>query len=149
MSATSDLPFRVLNAYYEQTDLFLTRHHIDSYEHFAFNELPQMIFSGNPATILKDPLGEGKYKYKTEIFFGGKVNYPTELRIQYGSPIITLDGGKTIRRMYPNEARLRGLTYYTQIRMDIDIEITRTVKRGESFQELKTLIPIKNFSMDG
>jgi DNA-directed RNA polymerase II subunit RPB2 len=147
MSATSDLPFRVLNAYYEQTDLFLTRHHIDSYEHFVFNELPQMIYSGNPATILKDPLGEGKYKYKTEIFFGGKVNYPSELRIQCGSPIITLDSGKTVRRMYPNEARLRGLTYYSQIRMDIDIEITRTVKRGETFQEFKTLIPIKNFSV--
>ena len=147
MSVTSDLPFRVLNAYYEQTPLFLTRHHIDSYEHFAFNELPQMIHNGNPVTILKDPLAEGRYKYKTEIFFGGKVDTPKELRIEYGSPIITLDSGKTVRRMFPNEARLRGLTYYSQIRMDIDIVITRTVMRGQSFQEIKTIIPIKNFSV--
>ena len=147
MSVTSDLPFRVLNAYYEQTPLFLTRHHIDSYEHFAFNELPQMIHNGNPVTILKDPLSEGRYKYKTEIFFGGKVDTPKELRIEYGSPIITLDSGKTVRRMFPNEARLRGLTYYSQIRMDIDIVITRTVMRGQSFHEIKTIIPIKNFSV--
>ena len=147
MSATSDLPFRVLNAYYEQTPLFLTRHHIDSYEHFAFNELPQMIHNGNPITILKDPLSEGRYKYKTEIYFGGKVDTPQELRIEYGSPIITLDSGKTVRRMFPNEARLRGLTYYSQIRMDIDIVITRTIMRGQAFHEIKTVIPIKNYSV--
>ena len=147
MSATSDLPFRVLNSYYEQTPLFLTRHHIDSYEHFAFNEMPQMIFNGNPVTILKDPISDGRYKYKTEIFFGGKVATPQELRIEYGSPIVTLDSGKTVRRMFPNEARLRGLTYYSQIRMDIDIQVTRTIKRGEAFQEIVTIIPIKNFSV--
>lgn len=149
MTSVSDLPFRVLNAYYEQTPLFLTRHHIDSYEHFVFNEMPEMIFSENPVTILKDPIegSDGKYKYKTEIYIGGKVSKASEVRIELGAPIISLDGSRTIRRMFPNEARLRGLTYATQIRADIDILVTRTEKRGDSYDIQESLIPIKNFSL--
>ena len=149
MTSVSDLPFRVLNAYYEQTPLFLTRHHIDSYEHFVFNEMPQMIHSENPITILKDPIvaNEGIYRYKTEIFLGGKVATASELRIEIGAPIVTLDGANTIRRMFPNEARLRGLTYAAQIRMDIDIVITRTEKHGDSYDSIEKVIPLKNFSL--
>ena len=149
MTSVSDLPFRVLNAYYEQTPLFLTRHHIDSYEHFIFNEMPQMIFSENPITILKDPIvaNEGIYRYKTEIYLGGKVSNPSELHIEIGAPIISLDGTSTIRRMFPNEARLRKLTYAANIRMDIDIVVTRTEKRGDTYDSNEVVIPIKNFSL--
>lgn len=149
MASTSDLPFRTLNAYYEQTPLFLTRHHIDSYEHFVFNEMPQLIHSMNPITIFKDPIApeQGIYRYKTEIYLGGKVDKAADLRLEIGSPIITLDGGKTVRRMFPNEARLRGLTYATQIRMDIDIIVTRTEKKGDSFDSVQRVMPFKNFPL--
>ena len=74
MTSPNDLAYNTLTAYYEQTPLFLTRHHIDSYEHFVFNEFPQIIFSSNPKVILKDPLPEkGLYRYKVEIYFGGNV----------------------------------------------------------------------------
>lgn len=149
MASTSDLPFRTLNAYYEQTPLFLTRHHIDSYEHFVFNEMPQLIHSMNPITIFKDPISpeQGIYRYKTEIYLGGKVDKAADLRLEIGSPIITLDGGKTVRRMFPNEARLRGLTYAAQIRMDIDIIVTRTERKGDSFDSVQRVMPFKNFPL--
>jgi DNA-directed RNA polymerase II subunit RPB2 len=149
MQSSSDLPFRTLNAYYEQTPLFLTRHHIDSYEHFVFNEMPQLIHSMNPITIFKDPLSteQGIYRYKTEIYIGGKVEKAEDLRLEIGAPIITLDGGKTIRRMFPNEARLRGLTYAAQLRMDIDIVITQTERRGDTFDSVQRVLPFKNFPL--
>jgi DNA-directed RNA polymerase II subunit RPB2 len=149
MQATSDLPFRTLNAYYEQTPLFLTRHHIDSYEHFVFNEMPQLIHSMNPITIFKDPLSteQGIYRYKTEIYLGGKVETAADLRLELGAPIITLDGGKTIRRMFPNEARLRGLTYSSQMRMDIDIVVTQSEKKGDTFESVERVLPFKNFPL--
>uniref|UniRef100_A0A6C0DRY7 DNA-directed RNA polymerase n=1 Tax=viral metagenome TaxID=1070528 RepID=A0A6C0DRY7_9ZZZZ len=147
--SVSDLPLRILNAYYEQTPLFLTRHHIDSYEHFVFNEMSRLIHSMNPILILKEPLApdQGLYKYKTEIYIGGKVAEPKDLRINVGAPIITLDGGKTVRRMFPNEARLRGLTYAALIRADIDIVVTRTVKQGEEFVSSERTIPFTNFPL--
>lgn len=149
----SDLPLRTLNAYYEQTPLFLTRHHIDSYEHFIFNEMPQLIHSNNPILVLKEPLApeQGIYRYKTEIYIGGKVESAADLRIDVGAPIVTLDGGKTVRRMFPNEARMRGLTYAALIRCDIDIVITRTEKKAgggaEDFESRQIVIPFKNFPL--
>lgn len=147
VDAASDLPFRILNAYYEQTPLFLTRHHIDSYEHFVFNEMPRLIHGMNPITILKDPLApeRGIYTYKVEIYMGGKVDKPEDLKLEIGPPIITLDGGKTVRRMFPNEARLRDLTYSAQIRMNVDIFITRTVKVDEA--PIITHIPFLNYPL--
>lgn len=146
--AASDLPFRILNAYYEQTPLFLTRHHIDSYEHFVFNEMPKLIYGMNPITILKEPLApeQGIYTYKIEIYIGGKkATNPSELKIEIGAPIITLDAGKTVRRMFPNEARLRGLTYSSQIRTTIDIFITRTVKEGNEFKTFEKELNYTNY----
>lgn len=148
MASPNDLPYNTLTAYYEQTSLFLTKHHIDSYEHFIFNELPQMIFSSNPKVILKDPLPvKGLYRYKVEIYFGGNVEKPSDLRLNIGAPIVTLDNASTVRRMYPNEARLRGLTYAAQISMDIDIVVTITDSVEGRYEGNSTTIPFKNYPL--
>ncbi len=107
---------------------FLTQHHMDSYESFIFRELPDIILSENPITILKEPLDakEGIYKYKTEIFVGGTAEKAEELAIDVGAPIITLDNGRTVRRMLPNEARLRDLTYAATFQADILVRVTYT-----------------------
>ena len=108
---------------------FLTQHHMESYEAFIFRLMPEIIKSENPITILKEPLSEddgGVYKYKTEIFIGGDVENTEDLAIDVGASIITLDEGKTVRRMFPNEARIRDLTYSTMCRADILIRLTFT-----------------------
>ena len=119
----------VLQRYFDEyPNAFLTQHHISSYESFLFNELPDIIQSENPITILKEPLDAkaGVYKYKTEIYVGGDVANTNDLAIHIGSPIITLDDGITIRRMFPNEARLRDITYATTFQADILIRMTFT-----------------------
>ena len=142
------MAYNTLTAYYEQTSLFLTRHHIDSYEHFVFNELSQIIFSSNPKVILKDPLPEkGLYRYKVEIYFGGNVEKASDLRLTIGAPIVTLDNATTVRRMYPNEARLRGLTYAAQISIDIDIVVTITDMVEGRYEGTSTTIPFKNYPL--
>ena len=107
---------------------FLSRHHIESYEAFIFRELPELILAENPITILKEPLEaeKGIYKYKTEIFVGGVADVPENLVLDVGAPVITLDAGTTVRRMFPNEARIRNLTYSTTFRTDILIRLTFT-----------------------
>jgi len=107
---------------------FLTTHHIQSYEAFVFRELPELVLAENPITILKEPLDadKGVYKYKTEIFVGGVADSPDALALDVGAPIITLDSGTTIRRMFPNEARIRSLTYGATFRADILIRLTFT-----------------------
>jgi len=107
---------------------FLTTHHIQSYEAFIFRELPEFIHAENPITILKEPLDaeKGIYKYKTEIFVGGAADTPANLVFDVGAPIISLDGGTTLRRMFPNEARIRDITYAATFRVNILIRLTFT-----------------------
>ena len=119
----------ILQRYFDEyPNTFLTQHHITSYEAFMFNELPDIIQSENPITILKEPLDAeaGVYKYKTEIYVGGDVASVSDLAIQIGAPILTLDDDKTIRRMFPNEARMRDLTYAATFQADILIRMTFT-----------------------
>ena len=119
----------VLQAYFaENPNTFLTQHHIASYESFVFRELPDIILSENPITILKEPIDaeRGIYKYKTEIFIGGDVQSAETLGLDVGAPVITLDDGNTVRRMFPNEARLRNLTYAATFQADILIRMTFT-----------------------
>ena len=125
----SDLAASLITQYFTNTTTSLSRYALDSYNYFVSKELPELIFNQNPITILKEPLGRkdsGVYVYKTEIFIGGEVDSPENLGLQFASPIITLDEGKTIRRMFPMEARLRNLTYAVSVLADIRIKVTMT-----------------------
>lgn len=122
----------VLHRYFQSSSTFLTLHHINTYEKCVFDEIPEIIFSENPIVVLKEPLEpeKGIYKYKTEIFVGGQASVPETLAIHVGAPVVTLDDGKTVRRMFPNEARIRNLTYAAQYSADILIRLTFT-QQGE------------------
>ena len=47
--ALADFAQSVLKNYFNTfQNIFLTKHHIDSYESFVFREMPEIIFSENP-----------------------------------------------------------------------------------------------------
>ena len=119
---------RFLEKYFQETDFALTRHHIDSYEKCIFDEIPTIIHGTNPIVFLKEPLDKeaGVFAYRVEIFVGGDAPTPGDLALTVSPPVVTLDEGTTIRRLLPNEARLRGLTYSAQISADILVRVTFT-----------------------
>lgn len=143
----------LLRKYFDEyPNTFLTQHHIESYESFIFREMPAIIAAENPLTILKEPLNEkeGVYKYKTEIFVGGTATNPADLAIDVGAPIITLDNGKTVRRMFPAEARLRDLTYEATFQADILIRLTFTMPTtnpAEPYTSVIRELPIYGFPL--
>ena len=137
----------VLERYFKQ-DCVLTRHHIDSYEQCMFNEIPTIIHAANPLVFLKEQIGDGVFAYRVEIFIGGDVAKPEELALTVSPPVVALDGGRTVRRMFPNEARLRNLTYYSQFSADILIRVTFSRKEGDKFvSEVKEAPLIKGFPL--
>ena len=146
MSASIGL--RILDKYFNQ-EFALTRHHIDSYEQCVFNDIPTIIHASNPIVFLKEQLAEGVFAYRVEIFIGGDVPSPDQLGLTISPPIVTLDGGSTVRRMFPNEARLRNLTYSAQISADILIRVTFTRKSeaGAFITEVKSAPVIKGFPL--
>jgi DNA-directed RNA polymerase II subunit RPB2 len=127
----ADLGIAVLTKYFAETEFALTRHHLDSYEQCMFEEIPSIIASSNPIVLLKGLLDKerGIYAYRMEIFIGPTAERP-ENKFSIAPPVIVLDGGQTVRRMFPNEARLRNLTYAAQVNADIFVRFTMTEFTG-------------------
>jgi len=147
IASLSDKAPEVLRAYFEGfTNTFLTQHHIQSYESFIFHEMPEIIYAENPITILKEPLKNNQYAYKVEIYVGGKTERQN-LALDVGVPSINLDNGKTVRRMFPNEAALRDLTYAATFQADISIHITFTEEVGDGFKQHTEIIEVPKYPL--
>lgn len=115
----------------------LTRHHLDSYDQFLETDLPQIIRASNPLVNLKSRIGtSNKYEYKVEVFVGGE----DAKSVYIGVPSIVLQNGQEVRALYPNEARLRNLTYGIQVEADILVKIT--LQDPDLEKEARQLEPI-------
>jgi DNA-directed RNA polymerase II subunit RPB2 len=111
----------LIDRYFRTVTYPYTRHHIDSFDQFMQRDLINIIKAQNPFIILKDSLKKGTnlYRYKVEIFVGGEDG--TEIEI--GAPTLNLKNGEDVRLLYPNEARLRNLTYASSVYANIHVKI--------------------------
>jgi len=130
------LAAQLIHTYFTTQHTPLTRHHIESYDQFIQRDLTAIIQTQNPILVLKNPKSKSKsteplyvdpdtkkkyyYMYNTEIYIGGESG--TEIFV--GMPTITLDHGNDVRTLFPNEARLRNLTYAVQIEANILVRVT-------------------------
>ena len=124
---TSDLSnndlWDVIYSYFKDSEsgrnYYITNHHLDSYNDFILNKIPQTLKENSPQTIFLGRDTETKsYKYELDIYYGGLDCD----RVYLGKPII-YHKDNTKKQMYPNEARLKNLTYCSHIFCDIDIVI--------------------------
>ena len=124
-----ELSRSLIDKYFRTVSYPYTKHHIDSYDQFLQQDLTNIIKSYNPILILKDLINEktNTYKYKVEIFVGGEDGN----QIEIGTPTINLQN--EIRVLYPNEARLRNLTYSSTVYANIIVKIAYTSASGEVF----------------
>uniref|UniRef100_A0A6C0KT75 DNA-directed RNA polymerase n=1 Tax=viral metagenome TaxID=1070528 RepID=A0A6C0KT75_9ZZZZ len=123
---------KLIDTYFRTNAYPYTRHHIDSYDQFMQQDLINIVQSQNPILILKDLVDEttNTYKYRVEIFVGGADGSAIEI----GTPTVTLQNGEEIRMLYPNEARLRNLTYASTVYADIHVSIAYVTPGGETVQ---------------
>jgi DNA-directed RNA polymerase II subunit RPB2 len=116
-----ELAEHLLKIYFKTQDYPYTRHHIESFDQFVSQDLPAIIKDQNPILLMHSPIGStGIYAYKAEIFVGGLDGN----QLYIGTPTISLQDSKEIRALFPNEARLRNLTYASAVEADIMIRIT-------------------------
>jgi DNA-directed RNA polymerase II subunit RPB2 len=114
---------KLLKTYFQTMDYPFTRHHIDSYDQFISQDISAIIRASNPLLVMKnDPevRETTSFKYKTEIYIGGESG--TEIEI--GSPTLSLQRATEVRLLFPNEARLRGLTYASTVYANVFVRIT-------------------------
>jgi DNA-directed RNA polymerase II subunit RPB2 len=111
---------QLLQTYFDTFEYPFTRHHIDSFDQFLTQDLPALIKANNPILIVKFDEQKQKILYKTEIFVGG-LNGD---EIQIGTPTISLQQTKEVRLLFPNEARLRNLSYSSTVYANILVRVS-------------------------
>jgi DNA-directed RNA polymerase II subunit RPB2 len=107
--------WKVIESYLTENNYTnLIRHHLDSFNEFTDIKIEQIVKQSNPLLIFNNYDEEtNSYKYEININFGN---------IYFNKPIIYENNGST-KLMYPNDARLRNLTYSSQLLIDLTIDI--------------------------
>ena len=112
---------KLLDTYFQTFDYPFVRHHIDSYDNFISQDIPAIIKANNPFLLLKrlNP-ATNQYMYRVEVFIGGLEGNEIEI----GTPTISLQKTKEVRVLFPNEARLRNLTYSSTVYANVVVRVT-------------------------
>ena len=125
-----ELSRSLIDTYFRTVSYPYTRHHIDSYDQFMQQDMIGIIRSQNPIYILKELLpGNNEnnlYKYQVQIFVGGEDG----MAIEIGTPTVSLQQAQEVRVLYPNEARLRNLSYSSSVYATIFVKIIYTPSLG-------------------
>ena len=113
-----DISWKTIQTYFRDNPEFMVKHHLQSYNLFFYDQLPQIFKENNPIRLREEQDVKTKnYKYQCDMYLGGKRGD----KIYFGKPII-YDANNTMHFMYPNEARLRNMTYGFSIHYDIDVD---------------------------
>ncbi len=126
MSNIDSTSWKIIDKYFNENKNCLVEHHLDSFNRFYSNDIFQIFNELNPIKIRKnydDKLDI--YDFECNIYMGGKNGH----NVYFGKPII-YDNDFT-HFMFPNEARLRNMTYGTSIHYELFFEFKVKNKAGE------------------
>ena len=130
-----DESWKIIRTFFKDNPEYVVEHHLQSYNFFFRKQLSQIFNENNPLRLREEKNKKtDEYKYQCNLYFGGK----SGKRIYYGKPII-YDSRDHVHYMYPNEARLRNMTYGFSIHYDIDIEILIADEEGRVEEHIQTI----------
>jgi DNA-directed RNA polymerase II subunit RPB2 len=117
----------VIDTFFRDTDYYKSQHQIDSFDEFLFskeNGLQQIITRENPFILFKGE-NKGEFSYEIRIYFGETLDETGDIingidNIFVSSPAIYKD--EKLNAMFPNEARLKNLTYKSSILCNIGVQ---------------------------
>jgi len=110
-------PWLIIEKYFNDNPNYLVRHHLDSCNSFFNEDIKRIFKEKNPIRLMKeqDP-DTNEFGLKCEMYLGGKNGE----RLYYGKPVIYDENREHF--MYPNEARLRNMTYGITIHYDVEVD---------------------------
>ena len=137
------IAWNLIDKYFKDNPSNLVAHHLDSYNDFFSKGIFQIFRENNPIRFIERELADSKgSKSSSEmpkeclLYLGGKDG----TKIYFGKPIIYDDNEfekPYPHYMYPNDARLRNMTYGITIHYDIDVDFIE-YNGGEKMEQTKT-----------
>jgi DNA-directed RNA polymerase II subunit RPB2 len=118
--------WKIIETYFRDNPQNLVRHHTESYEDFFTRGIFNIFKEKNPIRLgsLYDEKTQ-RFKHECLMYMGGKDGS----KIYFGKPVIYDEAGS--HYMFPNEARLRNMTYAMTVHYDIEIEFIDVLEPGE------------------
>lgn len=124
------ISWNVIDKLFKDNPQLHVKHHIDSYNRFYESSLKEIIRTKNPIHFYVEDLEKERkiedtdktltHRYSMKMYIGGK----NAEKIYYGKPLIADQNNNRQHYMYPNEARLKNMTYSFPIYYDVDVELT-------------------------
>ena len=129
--------WKIVDCYFRDNPQCLVRHHIDSFNDFFKHDISRIVKEMNPIRIVsKIDETTGEYLAECNLYIGGKEG----TRLYFAKPTVFDDttGDTPPHYMYPNEARLRNMTYAMTIHYDVVVEVKNVLNTDEIADLLKT-----------
>jgi DNA-directed RNA polymerase II subunit RPB2 len=113
-----NISWKLIDKYFKDNPNCLVSHHLESFNDFFKNGIKRIFHENNPIRFIQreeDGIDSSK-RNECMLYLGGKDGK----RIYYGKPVIYDDNNAHF--MFPNDARLRNMTYGITIHYDVDVE---------------------------
>jgi DNA-directed RNA polymerase II subunit RPB2 len=112
-----NISWKLIDKYFKDNPNCLVSHHLESFNDFFRSGIKRIFYENNPIRFIeREDESEQSKRNECLLYLGGKEGD----RIYYGKPIIYDDNNS--HYMYPNEARLRNMTYGITIHYDVDVD---------------------------
>lgn len=122
--------WKVVDNFFSTTPYFLTKHHLDSYNDFVSNKILTTIRVLNDEFFVIKNENNGATTNEINVYIGGR----DAKEVFINKPTIVENG--QARLLYPNEARLRDMTYQSELFANIYVNIRqKTVGQNEKVYE--------------
>lgn len=120
--------WNLIDKYFKDNPYNLVAHHLDSYNDFFSKGIFQIFRENNPIRFIEryekeTAAKDSEFRSECFVYLGGKNGD----KLHFGKPVIydsEADGYSQPypHYMYPNDARLRNMTYGTTIHYDVDVD---------------------------
>jgi DNA-directed RNA polymerase II subunit RPB2 len=112
-----DISWKIINKYFTDNPNNLVAHHLESYNSFFKEGIYRIFRENNPIRFIEnEDENENGRRNECLLYLGGKDGK----KIYFGKPVIFDDHNSHF--MYPNDARLRNMTYGTTIHYDVEVD---------------------------
>jgi DNA-directed RNA polymerase II subunit RPB2 len=131
------ISWKIIDTYFKDNPNNLVEHHLASYNSFFEEGIIRIFRDNNPIRFIERETEDVKKKESSRslneafLYLGGKAG----TKIYYGKPVIYDEFNA--HYMYPNDARLRNMTYGITIHYDVDIEMKYNVMNETGVNEIK------------
>ena len=127
-----NISWKLIDKYFTDNPNNLVAHHLESYNDFFNGGIHSIFRQNNPIRFVQRADDVDKPS-EAHLYLGGKDGS----KIYFGKPIIYDD--RKIHYMYPNDARLRNMTYGVTVHYDVDVVFVTYDDKGTRNEEVMTL----------